>query len=150
MTNTPSSEAKQFYKCPLCEDQTAFKVPQVYESKFVKVDCYDMKCGTCNHVWLPSKEEARIDLEVRQALEQRVKELDEANEVGVRAYNVLRDQFDVLEAKLATAREALKYCCRVTYGTEISNSREENNEILVKHFFNSQDKAREALESIGE
>ena len=78
MTNTPSSEAKQLYECPVCKCFTAFKVPQVYESKHVKVDCYDMKCGYCDHTWLPLKEEARIDLEVRQALESKLSKAIEA------------------------------------------------------------------------
>ena len=42
---------------------------------------------------------------------------------------------------------ALKYVCRVTYGTELCNTDEENNEILARHFFNSADKAREALKA---
>ena len=55
---------------------------------------------------------------------------------------VLKSDFD----KLA---EALKYVCRVTYGTEAINSDAENNEILARHFFNSQEKALSVLKELG-
>ena len=53
-----------------------------------------------------------------------------------------------LESKLAVAVEALKTMSSVTYGTELCNSDEENNEILANNFFRHQKIAEEALQSI--
>jgi hypothetical protein len=42
-------------------------------------------------------------------------------------------------------KSAIKKIAAVTYGTEPCNSKEENSEILVSHFFAHQNIAREAL-----
>lgn len=51
-------------------------------------------------------------------------------------------------AENAKMRACLEYIKKNTYGTESCNSEEENNEILARHFFSHQNKARECLASL--
>jgi len=50
--------------------------------------------------------------------------------------------------KLDTAVEALESISANTYGTELCNTDEENNEILASHYFVHQNIGREALAKI--
>lgn len=63
---------------------------------------------------------------------------------------IMSDKIIGLEKNQKKLVEALRYVCRVTYGTEACNSKEVNNEILAQHFFNSADVASKALKEIGE
>lgn len=55
-----------------------------------------------------------------------------------------------LRSQLETTRAALEEISKVTYGTELCNSNEENNSILAPRVFQYQRIAREALTKIGE
>ncbi len=55
---------------------------------------------------------------------------------------------EIYKNLISKMKSALKYVCRVTYGTELINSDEENNEILARHFFNSADTARKTLAEV--
>ena len=68
--------------------------------------------------------------------------------INYQNYQSALKRIEALKAKNDVMREALEYVCRVTYGTEFSNTKEENNEILARHYFNSADRARLALEKI--
>lgn len=50
--------------------------------------------------------------------------------------------------QLDLALETLRMIAQNSYGTEISNPTEENNEILASHYFINQQLARETLEKI--
>jgi hypothetical protein len=63
-------------------------------------------------------------------------------------YMKIEDENYVLASKLKIALEALKTISGNTYGTEICNSDEENNEILAQHFFVHQGIARKAVKEI--
>jgi hypothetical protein len=63
--------------------------------------------------------------------------------VGVRIGDISR-----LTAALRKAKAALEDIAAPTYGTELINTKEENNEILARHHFSNQATARAALKEI--
>jgi hypothetical protein len=64
-------------------------------------------------------------------------------------HSLVSEREKELEAKLQMAVEGLRECCKVTYGTELCNTDEENNEILARHFFALQKSASQTLEKLG-
>jgi gamma-glutamyl phosphate reductase len=93
--------------------------------------------------------ELKSALERIAELEGEIKNLNSFNTQFTRAdkrsWGDLFNQNTVLTEQVKIMRESLKYVGRVSYGTELSNTKVENNEILARHYFNSSDKAREAL-----
>jgi hypothetical protein len=57
----------------------------------------------------------------------------------------LQARHDILVEAYGPLLEVIKKISKNTYGTEVCNTDEENNEILAQHFFYHQNIAREAL-----
>jgi hypothetical protein len=75
----------------------------------------------------------------------RPKEGHEGELYWLRGYEEARNYFLIKNAEL---KEALEKIAAVTYGTELCNTDEENNEILASHFFYHQRIARKVLEEV--
>ncbi len=75
------------------------------------------------------------------------KELADNFQIAMDLYELRNERRDTLY-NLEKAIEVLRMIAQNSYGTEICNSKEENNEILANHYFINQQLAREFLEKI--
>lgn len=58
----------ELFECDFCHSLSAVKSPERLVFHNVAVDCFEMNCRSCKAKWLPQKEEARIDLEIKNKL----------------------------------------------------------------------------------
>lgn len=75
------------FDCPVCLEAKIVKVLDNFSYRDIIIPTFTFSCDSCTHSWLPHKEEARIDLEVRNQLAAQVdnlrEELKQVQTIGV-------------------------------------------------------------------
>lgn len=89
----------ELFECDFCHSLSAVRNPERLVFHNVAVDCFEMNCLSCKASWLPQKEEARIDLEIKNKLADQLT----AAQAEISKFQSANEELSLLYAEVVTA-----------------------------------------------
>lgn len=86
--------------CPNHQETKGLIVTEEFKANGVVVDCQYYKCPECDMTWLSGRQEHDVDAKIKEALEQKVKELEKYGKLHMENAEKWFNKNAVLEAKL--------------------------------------------------